>query len=270
MYPIPLFPKAHLKGTSFVVYELDDNDKVNLNPGIYLLTFKVGYMLMNYLCNRKELVAYNRGFVYNGKTANEFKGILSAGEEIYTSFISRDKPIHCIIRDPYKRFLSGLVQVALVPAQQRTTLKFMDTNKHKILRKVTGGPSFKITKYAEGKFIDYLVDFFNNWLVYSIGKDAHLSAYHNALYHFMQSYKELDIKIINLEEIHLLKIPEQQKNEIKHSNSFWYPLIEKALQDSRIKPRIRRYITAYTESEIKYYKKLKALSTKIEQPTVYI
>jgi len=155
MYPVPLFPKLHIKGTSFVVYELDSNDKVNLNPGTYLLTFKVGYMLMNYLCNRKELVAYNRGFLYNGTTSNDYVAIDSPGKETYTSLITKNKTIHCIIRDPYKRFLSGIVQVALVPAQLRTTLKFMDTKKHKILRKITGGPWFKITKYAEGKFIDY-------------------------------------------------------------------------------------------------------------------
>jgi len=263
MHPVPLFPKLHIKGTSFVVYELDSNDKVNLNPGTYLLTFKVGYMLMNYLCNRKELVAYNRGFLYNGTTSNDYVAIDSPGKETYTSLITKNKTIHCIIRDPYKRFLSGIVQVALVPAQLGTTLKFMDTKKHKILRKITGGPWLKITKYAEGKFIDYLVDFFNNWLTYSISKDAHLSAYHNALYHFMQSYKDLDIKIINLEEIHLLNLPEHQKTQIKHSNSFWYPLINKALQDPRIKPRVQRYIKSYIDSEIKYYKKLKVLSSKL-------
>jgi hypothetical protein len=132
-----------------------------------------------------------------------------------------------LIRDPYDRFFSGLVQCAL----------HMFTNrKHPLFNTSIPGDIYKSSFFA--RILN------NSW--YHVVRDPNLAPYHEFVYRYSNKHKltVLDIKDWK---------PKKQTEELKHSNKERYPEIKKALFNDSIKPDVQQKIQEYLDIETHYY-----------------
>jgi len=80
--------------------------------------------------------------------------------------------------------------------------------------------------------------------------DPHLLPYHRTAFQLVNSYSNytvLDIKNWNIEGT---------TQEMRHSNSVYYPAVEKALNSSKLKKRVKTSIDKLLKREYHFYKLL--------------
>lgn len=132
-----------------------------------------------------------------------------------------------LIRNPKKRFYSGLVQ---------TSLHIYTNKKHKLY-------TFKVPDdIYKSSFFTRLLN--NNWN--DIKDDPNLFPYHEFVYKFSNINK---LEIIDIENWN----PIGQTTEMKHSNSKRYSEIDKVFDNNNLNIETLNTINNYIEKETYYY-----------------
>lgn len=132
-----------------------------------------------------------------------------------------------LIRNPKKRFYSGLVQASL---------HIYTNKKHKLYTFKVPDDIYKCSFFAR------LLN--NNWE--DIKHDPNLFPYHEFVYKFSNINK---LQTIDIEDWH----PPGQTKEMKHSNKKRYSEIDKVFNKNKLVPKILDEINKYLEIETYFY-----------------
>jgi len=145
-----------------------------------------------------------------------------------------NEPCTILIRHPYRKILSGLIQVLVFNRPPNINeISYKDI------------PPFQSCK----KFLVRNLN--NHWTL--LKSNPHLSKYHEYMYKLttkFDNYKVLDITDWNIKNLN---------TDLMHSNKEYYPSLEKALKSKKLKKRFKYSIDKLIEREIYYYELLTKL-----------
>jgi len=232
------------------------------------MSFYYPFILARTLGSINILTTYKLGSRYTknyGNTTEYIDDILKLATDRFTS-----APTYIVIREPYKRLLSGIHTIILFKCtksfsnENYLNFSLVDSNQKDIKIKL---PSHDMWRGEHGyKVYLYLLNKF--WWNFKV--DSHISPWLNTVEEIIDAhpnFKLIDIKsLTDLILLQGIKLNENSESVYRHSNYIFYESISKALTSPDLKPYIKSFLDNLLNMEKQSYERLKDKIVKIDKP----
>lgn len=178
-------------------------------------------------------------------------------------------PTYIVIREPYKRLLTGIHTVLLnrrsnvSPDKSYLILRLKDVNQRDVEIKLPNNDQWA----SEHGYKMYLYLLNRFWYTFKI--DHHISPWLNTVEEILDAhpnFKLIDIEsLTDLTERQGIEVNKNSEGAYRHSNSKFYESIEKALIDPDLKPYIKSFFDNVLAMEKESYERLKDKVVKVDK-----
>ena len=179
-------------------------------------------------------------------------------------------PTYIVIREPYKRLLTGIHTVLLnrrsnlSPDENYLVLRLKDVNQRDIEIKLPNNDKWA----SEHGYKMYLYLLNKFWWTFKV--DPHISPWLNMVEEILDAHPNFKLigieSLTNLIEGQGIEVNKYNNEAYRHSNSRFYESIEKALTSPDLKPYIKSFFDNILAMEKQSYERLKDKVVKIDKP----